>query len=264
MLDQLKIRRDPEKVHCHALRTAYRACKGPARVGTVLVTKDIMNRLVGRRVRQPAQRRAIGAIALVLAAGALGGCGLSSLTSGIGGGMFGSAGAAKSNPEGVSTESLLTAAKADQPETAAASADIAGGCPKFTVASRDSQVTIYEAGRVGDGLAVVHRGEITKTARECRLENNRVFVKYGFSGKILLGPRGKNGNVQLPLTVYVTDAKRERVTQDAVRIDVPVALDKPIGYFSAVREVSFPVPEGARAGEFEVHVGFDRNIPGAG
>jgi hypothetical protein len=185
---------------------------------------------------------------------------MSSLTSGIGGGMFGGG---KSEAPGVSSESLLTAAKADQPE-ATASADIAGGCPKFTIQSRDGQVTIYESGRVGDGLAVLHRGEITKTARECRLENNRVTIKYGFSGRVLLGPRGKTGNVQLPLTVFVTDAKRDRVTQDAVRIDVPVALDKPIGYFSAVREVSFTVPEGARAGEFEVHVGFDRNIPGAG
>lgn len=202
-------------------------------------------------------------VGLVLGSGLLGGCGMSSLTSGIGGGMFGGAGAAKTEAAGVSTESLLTAAKSDQPD-GAVSADIAGGCPKFTVWSRDGQVTIYEAGRVGDGLAVMHRGEITKTARECRLENNRVFIKYGFSGKVLLGPRGKTGNVQLPLTVFVTDAKRERVTQDAVKIDVPVALDKPIGYFSAVREVSFPVPEGARAGEFEVHVGFDRNIPGAG
>jgi hypothetical protein len=201
-------------------------------------------------------------VPFVIAGSLLGGCGMSSLTSGIGGGMFGG-GAAKSEAPSVTNDSLLTAAKADQPE-AAATADIAGGCPKFTVWSRDGQVTIYEAGRVGDGLAVMHRGEITKTARECRVENNRVFIKYGFSGKVLLGPRGKTGNVQLPLTVVVTDAKRERVTQDAVKIDVPVALDKPIGYFSAVREVSFPVPEGARAGEFEVHVGFDRNIPGAG
>ena len=89
-------------------------------------------------------------------------------------------------------------------------------------------------------------------------------VKYGFSGRVLLGPKGKTGNVQLPLTVFVSDAKKERVANDRLRIDVPVALDKPIGYFSTVREVSFTIPEGARAGEFEVFVGFDRNIPNAG
>jgi hypothetical protein len=208
-------------------------------------------------------RGGAAAVAALLAATGLGGCGMSSLTSGLGGGLFGGSSAAKTDTAPVTTESLLTAAKSDQPDTAA-TGDIAGGCPKFTVWSRDGQVTIFEAGRVGDGLAVMHRGEITKTARECRLEGNRVFIKYGFSGKVLLGPKGKTGNVQLPLTVSVTDAKREKVTQDAVRIDVPVALDKPIGYFSAVREINFAVPEGARAGEFEIHVGFDRNIPGAG
>ena len=209
--------------------------------------------------RRPWRVSAVAALAAI----ALSGCGMSSLTSGIGGGMFGNAGAPKADSTGVSNDALLTAAKAEQPGTEA-SADIAGGCPRFTVWSRDGQVTIYEQGRVGDGLAVMHRGEITKTARECRQESNRVTIKYGFSGKVLLGPRGKTGNIQLPLTVFVTDAKRERVAQDAVRIEVPVALDKPIGYFSAVREVSFTVPEGARPGEFEVHVGFDRNIPGAG
>ncbi len=189
---------------------------------------------------------------------------MSSLTSGIGGSVFGSSATSKVETGGVSNESLLTAAKSEQRDGVAASADMAGGCPRFSVWSRDGQVTIYEPGRTGDGLAVLHRGEITKTARECSQDGNRITIKYGFSGKVLLGPRGKTGNVQLPLTVFVTDAKRERVTQEAVRIEVPVALDKPIGYFSAVREVTFAVPEGARPGEFEVHVGFDRNIPGAG
>jgi hypothetical protein len=207
--------------------------------------------------------RATTVVASVVVAGAVGGCGMSSLTSGFGGSMFGSSKTSKVETGGVTDETLLTAAKADQPDTAAAP-DIAGGCPRFSVWSRDGQVTIYEQGRTGDGLGVLHRGEITKTARECRQEGNRITIKYGFSGKVLLGPKGKTGNVQLPLTVFVTDAKRERITQEAVRIEVPIALDKPIGYFSAVREVTFAVPEGARPGEFEVYVGFDRNIPGAG
>jgi hypothetical protein len=202
---------------------------------------------------------------VAVAAFALAGCGMSSLTSGIGGGLFsgGSAGKSDAASSSVTTENLLTAAKADGPAGAGA-ADVAPGCPRFTVFSRDSNVTIYEAGRVGDALGVMHRGEITKTARECSVEGGRITVKYGFSGRVLLGPRGKTGNVQLPLTVFVTDSKRERVVNDRLKIDVPVALDKPIGYFSTVREVTFTVPEGARAGEFEVFVGFERNIPNAG
>jgi hypothetical protein len=70
--------------------------------------------------------------------------------------------------------------------------------------------------------------------------------------------------VTLPLDVFVTDAKREKVVTDKVRVDVDVALEKPIGYFSFVRTITFNVPEGSRPAEFEVYVGFDRAAPGAG
>ncbi len=76
-------------------------------------------------------------------------------------------------------------------------------------------MTIYEQGRVGDGLAVMHRGEISKTARECHIEGNRITVKYGFSGRVLLGPKGRTGNVALPLQVFVADASvtKSRLTR---------------------------------------------------
>jgi hypothetical protein len=200
-----------------------------------------------------------GGLAAVLA-----GCGLSSVTSGIGGGVLGG-GDGGSQAKSVSEEQLLIAAKSDDPATGSTSVgEIAHGCPRFAVWPRDHHVTIYEAGRVGDGLAIAQRGEITKTARECQIQDNRVTVKYGFSGRVLLGPRGKSGRVVLPLNVFVTDAKREKIATDQLKVEVLVELDKPIGYFSAVRSVTFTIPEGSRPGEYEVFVGFDRNVPNAG
>lgn len=202
--------------------------------------------------------------ALAMLCASLAGCGMSSLTSGIGGGWFGGNKSVKSESTGVSEDQLLAAAKTDTGSIATTSSEMAFGCPRFNVWSRDGYVTIYEQGKVGDGLAVMHRGEISKTARECHIEGNRITVKYGFSGRVLLGPKGRTGNVGLPLQVFVADAKREKVATDAVKVNVDVAVDKPIGYFSVVRSVTFTVPEGSRPAEYEVFVGFDRNIPGAG
>lgn len=202
--------------------------------------------------------------AMVILTGSLAGCGMSSLTSGIGGGWFGGNKSAPSNSTGVSEDQLLAAAKTDTGSIGPGSTEMAFGCPRFNVWTRDGYVTIYEQGRVGDGLAVMHRGEISKTARECHIEGNRITVKYGFSGRVLLGPKGRTGAVNLPLNVFVTDAKREKVVNDAVQVRVDVAVDKPIGYFSIVRSVSFTVPEGSRPQEYELYVGFDRNVPGAG
>ncbi len=72
------------------------------------------------------------------------------------------------------------------------------------------------------------------------------------------------GLSRLPVNVFVTDAKRARILNEKATVDVTVSLDKPIGYFSAVRTVSFDVPVGARPGEFEIFVGFDQQAPGAG
>ena len=193
------------------------------------------------------------------------GCGLSSITSGLGGSIFGSSSSQPGAAPGVSEEQLLTAAKSN--ETGAISSpvgEIAHGCPRLSVSPRGSNLTIYEAGRSGDGLAIMHRGEITKTARECQIEPGRVTVKYGFSGRVLLGPRGNSGNVALPVTIFVTDAKRERIAADQMSIAADVAVDNPIGYFSAVRTITFDIPEGTRPGDFEVFVGFDQNAQGAG
>lgn len=205
-----------------------------------------------------------GAVAALLAAAVLGGCGMSSITSGLGTSVLGG-GSSGSGSTGVSEQDLIAAAKAGGDSAPSFSgADAQPGCPRFVTWPRDSYVTIYEPGRVGDGLAIMHRGEITKTARECHMNGSQVTVKYGFSGRILLGPRGNSGPIALPINVFVTDAKRERILTDKLRVDATVAVENPIGYFSAVRQLTFDVPEGARPGEFEVYVGFDRNTPNAG
>ncbi len=188
---------------------------------------------------------------------ALSGCGMSSLTSGLSGGLFGKQSTEK--VKNVTEEQLLSAAKAHNGVAtgAVAAIDVAHGCPRFEVWARDNTITRYAEGQVGDGLAVIHRGEITRTARECRIEPGRVIVKYGFSGRVLLGPKGQSGRVALPATVFVTDAKRERIAQDKLTIVTDVSLEKPISYFSQVKTVSFNIPPGSRPGEFEVFIGFD-------
>ena len=202
--------------------------------------------------------------AIGLAAGLLAGCGLTSVTSGLGGGVFGGSSSGKTEVGSVSEDALLTAAKSDPSDTSSTEMQLAHGCPKFLVWSRDNNLTIYEAGKAGDPLSVMHRGEITRTARECNIQPGRVTVKYGFSGRVLLGPKGTPGNLTFPINVFVTDGKRAQVVGDTMKVDVSVAPDKPIGYFSMVRTITFTVPEGSRPGDFELHVGFNRNVPGAG
>jgi hypothetical protein len=210
-----------------------------------------------------AGHRALTLAVSLWAASLLGGCGLSSITSGLGSGIMGGD-SASSETSAVNEAQLLAAAQAGEGAMPSGGMEVAAGCPRFTTWPRENFITIYEPGRVGDGMAVIHRGEITKTARECTIEPGRVTVRYGFSGRILLGPKGRPGTITLPVSVFVTDDKRTRLTTDKMTVDVNVSLENPIGYFSAVRTVTFDISEGSRPGDYQVFVAFDRTVPGAG
>lgn len=198
------------------------------------------------------------ALALVgsIAATSVAGCGLSSLTSGLSGGLF--ADGEKKTPVNAVTEGQLLSAAQQGGSGVAVGSNVAHGCPQFLVWSPDNHTTAYLPGREGDAMAVMHRGEITKTARECKIEPGRVTVKYGFSGRVLLGPAGQTTRVNLPIKVFVHDGDRQRLSSEDMTVAVDVSVENPIGYFSQVRTVTFAIPQGTRPGEFEVLVGFDR------
>lgn len=158
---------------------------------------------------------------------------------------------------------LLEAARTDTSGQVSMEAAMTG-CPKFTVWPRDRLLTVYDIGRAGDGLAIQYRGEITKTARECQIQPNHVSVKYGFAGRVLLGPRGRPGTVKMPVKIHLTDASRNIISTQDYNIDVTIPDDKPVGYFSTVRETSFELQPGVPPGDYQLFIAFDRSAPGAG
>ena len=111
---------------------------------------------------------------------------------------------------------------------------------------------------------IQHRGEITKTARECQIHPTKIDVKYGFAGRVLLGPRGQPGTYNLPLKVHVTDRAQNIVSTQSTQLSVTITAENPIGFFSTVREISIPLPAGATPSDYQLLVAFDRSAPGAG
>lgn len=196
---------------------------------------------------------ATGVVALVV-----GGCAISQITSPF---------RSKSEPEtwapAVSEARLLEAARSDTTGRVEM-VGVVTDCPAFRVWPSDKLLTVYEIGQVGDSMAIVYRGEITKTARECQVLPNKVVVKYGVAGRVLLGPKGKPGPVSLPMQVQVTDRTRKVISSQKLKVAVSMSLEDPVGYFSTVNEIPITLPVGSRPADFEVFVAFDRSHPGAG
>jgi hypothetical protein len=160
---------------------------------------------------------------------------------------------------------MLAQAKADAPQMA----QVTGTgdslhCPQVVAWPHDRLLTIYADGRVGDVQAIMHRGEITRLSRQCQIYGDRVVVKYGFAGRVLLGPKGAPGQVTLPVSVKVADADRRVLAKDKASVTTIVPTENPVGYFSMVKEISFSVTMGTRPEDYKVFVAFERTQAGAG
>jgi hypothetical protein len=197
--------------------------------------------------------------------GALGACGISQLTSPFKGGLFGggnpeaTAAAAPPAQSGVNQANLLTAAQTGKSDDGGlTTASI--GCPTLDIAAGDKSVTFNAPGTAGDSLGVMHRGEITNSARECVPAPSGLTVKYGFSGRVLLGPKGKPGTLTLPAKITVLDGSRATVKTEKLRVVVNVPAGSTAGYFSEVREIVLPISPGAR---YRIYVGFDQSAVGS-
>jgi len=195
-------------------------------------------------------------LGLMAAAIVVSGCAVSRLSS-----PFGS-GDEDTSASAVTEDRLLETAKAD------IGTDLPAGfsahCPQVVAWPRDRLLTVYQPGHVGEANSVVHRGEITKMARECQLYSDRVIVKYGFAGRVLLGPKGGPGTVTLSINIRVAGTQQTTLATDKMSITATIPAGDPAGYFSMVREIAFPIVAGSRPEDYKVFVAFDRNVAGAG
>ena len=163
----------------------------------------------------------------------------------------------------VSQGGTLASAKADAPQLAPLAGDSLH-CPQIVAWPTDRLLTIYAAGHIGDMQAIVHRGEITKLSRQCQIYGDRIMVKYGFAGRVLLGPKGSPGQVTLPISIKVADADRKVLANDKMDVSTIVPSENPVGYFSMVKEITFPIAMGSRPEDYKVFVAFERTQAGAG
>src|SRR5271165_1654658 len=198
-----------------------------------------------------------------LVAGALAGCGMSQMPSIGDGGIFGGskkAEAAAWTPI-ITEDSMMAAARmnSDGPLEMAA----ANGCPILQVEGGQRSVTIYDGNKIGNSHAVIHTGEITKTARECQLVSGTVQVKYGIAGRVVLGPKGKPGPVTLPVTMLVFDKTKNQLKTEPFSVTVTISKENPISYFAVVRDVTVPVKEGTVPGDYSISIAFEKAKPGA-
>ena len=158
-----------------------------------------------------------------------------------------------------STSSKATTGNAAAGEEAATDVE----CPSVDV--RTGAATLMIGSKPGEGepsaLDLRYQGTIVRTARECRVSAGIMTMKVGIEGRVITGPAGGPGTVDIPLRIAVVQEgiSPKAITSRFVRIQVGITSGSDRAPFTHVDpDVSFPMP--ARAADIDsyvVYVGFD-------
>ncbi len=147
--------------------------------------------------------------------------------------------------------------KAPQP-VAGATPDIE--CPYIEIREGASTLTI---GGGGDNAAMSlkYQGSFVRAARQCAVVAGQMVMKVGVEGRIILGPAGGPGQIDVPLRIAVVDespAGTKPIVTKLIHIPVTVQSMTDNPTFSHVEEgLSFPLPKSDELEHYIVYIGFD-------
>jgi hypothetical protein len=157
------------------------------------------------------------------------------------------------------SSSKATSGTADDPKAAETEVE----CPGVEV--RTGAATLMIGSKPGEGepsaLDLRYQGTIIRTARECRVNAGVMNMKVGIEGRVITGPAGGPGTVDVPLRIAVVQegVNPKTVISKLAREQVTVNASVDRVVFTHVEpEFSFPMPQPAGLiDSYVVYVGFD-------
>ncbi len=157
------------------------------------------------------------------------------------------------------TSSKATTGTAEDPS----SADTDVECPGVEV--RTGAATLMIGSKPGEGepaaLDLRYQGTIIRTARECRVNAGVMSMKVGIEGRIITGPAGGPGTVDVPIRIAVVQegVSPKTIVSKFAREQVTIngSVDR-VTFTHIEPEFSFPMPQPAGLiDSYVVYVGFD-------
>src|SRR5262249_12354112 len=133
-------------------------------------------------------------------------------------------------------------------------------CPGVTIRPGASTLAVNAPNADPSVTNLRYQATFTQTARECRLAAGTVGMKVGMQGRVILGPFGGPGSLDVPLRYVVVREGVEPKTIWSklyrVRIEIPPGQGN-VPFTHIIDDVSYPMPPGGEIDNYVVYVGFD-------
>lgn len=133
-------------------------------------------------------------------------------------------------------------------------------CPVVEIRSGASTYAVGPPGTEPTATTLRYQATIARTARECSVAAQSMTVKVGVQGRLILGPAGSPGQIDVPVRLALVQEGVEPKTlwTKGYRVPVTVPAEQTNVPFVHVEEnITFPVPKRAELDTYVIYVGFD-------
>jgi hypothetical protein len=137
-------------------------------------------------------------------------------------------------------------------------------CPSIDIRQGASTMTVAPPTRDPNAAGIKYQVSIARTARECAISGGTMTVKVGVQGRVVLGPAGGPGQLDVPIRYAVVQEGVEprtiesKLHRHSVRIE-PGQVNVPFTYVA--EDLSFPLPGANALSAYVIYIGFDPNAP---
>ena len=132
-------------------------------------------------------------------------------------------------------------------------------CPEVSIRAGASTYGVGMPGKPASGSDLRYQATITRTARECSVNAGQVSARIGIQGRIIAGPAGAPGSVEIPMRVAVVSEgiSPKTIATKAFRTTVAMAPDGTVPFTLVAEDVVYPAPQGADGDAYVFYIGFD-------
>ena len=135
-------------------------------------------------------------------------------------------------------------------------------CPFLDIRQGASTLTIPPPPAEGgnEAMSLKYQGTFVRAARDCTVVSGQMVMRIGVQGRIVVGPAGGPGQIEVPLRIAVINAPLtapKTVATKLIRIPVSIGAGDGTVDFTHIEEgISFPMPSSS-ADPHIVYIGFD-------
>jgi hypothetical protein len=133
-------------------------------------------------------------------------------------------------------------------------------CPTVAIRPGASTFAVSTVGAEPSALTMRYQASFSQTARECKLAGNVLTIRVGIEGRVVVGPAGGPGQLEIPIRYAVVQEGPEpkAITTNLHWQSVTIQPNETsVSFMQVEEELTFPLPKGDALEAYVVYIGFD-------